>query len=116
MSIKDLTGGELAGLAEVAWPDSATSAGALFLMAVRDHVADPDCDNRTVGELETDAGALPHADHQLWLAYVDLALYSTGDEADGELANLDQPTDLAVRALTRVTERLTNVLESEIGA
>lgn len=117
--IRDIGVFELSRLADCAAPDSGTSAGAAFLMYVRDAVA------ATLSEKSSDTDYVSSADWQdaqqaisndapdvytdmRWREFVDLAAYREAPDDDAWTSA--DPTEIAGEALSQIAYRLAGEL------
>lgn len=116
-AIKGLSAYELASMAGAGTPDSAESAGALFLTGVRDAVVEAAEYGRFGGDVgdvahEIADGAPDVYTHARWRQFVDLAAYQEECETGEWPAFL---TDAAGVALYQVAYRLVVALAAELA-
>ena len=105
-TIKNLNPFQLAREADCSSPDSAGSPGADFLARVKSGVLDAlDYGVEYVEDsaAEVADGSIPVYTHQMWLTFVDLCGYQ---EDVSEFGPVDEPNDVATRALYIIAERL----------
>lgn len=111
--IKEVSLYELVKLAECGTPDSATSAGALFLESVRDSLAEAlefdEVNDRMIHEIAD--GAPDVYTHQRWREFVDLCAYH--EDIEGYMSSDSTMTDRAGVALYQIAERLVYALVKE---
>lgn len=119
--IQDLNAYFLSGMADAAGPDSPESAGALFLIHVRDAVVEAVNAGRIGADSAEDISDVAHeiADsapdvytHTRWQEFVDLAAHQEEPEL-GEWP--DDLTDAAGVALYQIAYRLVVALVEELG-